>query len=181
MFNVLPQEEKIAIQKEYRVRRLIVIGVFFIITLIIGLILLFPSYLVSQINAQNTASLLEAIQQELQKSKSHVATPEDISALREKIALLNAAKSSVSVSNLFSIIVAKKGNAVQLSNFTFKKNSDGTLELAVGGNARTRDALTQFSRALEADPAFSAVDLPISSLAKDKDIDFTMTITVRQI
>jgi hypothetical protein len=45
------------------------------------------------------------------------------------------------------------------------------------GTARTRAALANFRDAIEADERFADAILPISSLIKDRNIDFIMTVT----
>jgi hypothetical protein len=53
----------------------------------------------------------------------------------------------------------------------------GTVVL-VGGTASERDSLVSFLKALEESKSFSAVDVPISSLTKDKNLPFSMTIFI---
>jgi hypothetical protein len=48
--------------------------------------------------------------------------------------------------------------------------------LSIGGVATTRDALLSFKKKLEADEKFEEIVLPVSSLAKDTDIDFSLQI-----
>jgi hypothetical protein len=47
------------------------------------------------------------------------------------------------------------------------------------GTADTRAHLSAFKNALEAHTLFKVASLPLSNLAKDKDIDFSITITPR--
>lgn len=179
MFNVIPQEEKKILQKEYNTRRLIVFGVFIVITLVISLILLFPSYLTSRINHQNTLMSLESIREELTKDDVHVATPEEIAALRAKISVFNSSKDNVLVQELFSTIANRRGSQIKILEMSFARGTEGKPAIIVEGNADTRDALTQFARNLQAEPTFSEVNLPISNLAKDKNIAFSMTMSLR--
>jgi hypothetical protein len=53
----------------------------------------------------------------------------------------------------------------------------GTVVL-VDGTASERDSLVSFLKALEESKSFSAVDVPISSLTKDKNLPFSMTIFI---
>ncbi len=68
------------------------------------------------------------------------------------------------------------GSDVVLSSFVFSK-TDSTTMVTLIGTARTRAALANFRDAIEADERFADAILPISSLIKDRNIDFTMTVT----
>jgi hypothetical protein len=68
------------------------------------------------------------------------------------------------------------GSEVVLSSFVFSK-TDSTTMVTLIGTARTRAALANFRDAIEADERFADAILPISSLIKDRNIDFTMTVT----
>jgi hypothetical protein len=48
--------------------------------------------------------------------------------------------------------------------------------MAVSGKAVSRDALLSFSKALKSNHRFESVDLPVSNLAKSKDIEFSISI-----
>jgi hypothetical protein len=49
----------------------------------------------------------------------------------------------------------------------------------ITGVATSRDVLLGFQKALAKDPHFSKVDLPISDLAKTKDIRFNITAVAK--
>lgn len=181
MFNVLPQEEKSAVEKEYKLRRLVVLTMLLVVTLCIGMVLMFPTYLNSHINNQNVSEALRLVSEELSKGSTKVTTPEEVASLREKITILNASKQQASPYAIFFQVLKVKTANIRVADFVYKKGEAPEPDtLVLIGNSRTRDALTQFDRALEAQSQFASVDLPISNLAKDKDIDFTLTITLRQ-
>lgn len=55
--------------------------------------------------------------------------------------------------------------------------TDGVMEtMTVRGVAETRATLAEFRDAIEANERFAAADLPLSNLAKDRDITFSITI-----
>ncbi|MFM2339531.1 MAG: hypothetical protein RLZZ360_167 [Candidatus Parcubacteria bacterium] len=68
------------------------------------------------------------------------------------------------------------GSDVALSSFSLTVNEKST-QITITGTARTRTALANFRDAIEADDRFTDAILPISSLIKDRNIDFTMTVT----
>lgn len=182
MFNVLPQEEKIALAKEYKFRRLIVLALLFVISFAIGLVLLFPSYLISSMNHRDTVKALEEVEAQLNTGTTKVITPEETRKLKDQISVINASKNSNSVFALYSLILESKTASISILNLKYQLGpaSDVPTTILVTGRATTRDSLTQFQRNLEAKTEFSSVDLPISNLAKESNISFTLTINVRE-
>jgi len=69
-------------------------------------------------------------------------------------------------------------NTVEVKSIAFERNEGVVDAIRVAGNAPSRSALVDFRDGLEAHDSFSAVELPLSNLAKDKDISFNIVITV---
>jgi hypothetical protein len=77
------------------------------------------------------------------------------------------------VSIIEKIFSAKSSN-ISLSSVSLDHKSD-SWSLSVGGRAATRESLVDFSKKLGGISDFSGIDLPVSSLAKNKDISFSIT------
>ena len=58
--------------------------------------------------------------------------------------------------------------------------NDEKKSLFVGGIASDRDSLIDFTESLKTINDFSAVNLPVSNLAKNKDIDFNIELKFSQ-
>lgn len=66
---------------------------------------------------------------------------------------------------------------VTLTHFNF----DDKEKLILSGIAVSRASLSNFRSRLEAHREFKKVELPLSSLVKDNDVPFSITITMRSI
>lgn len=66
---------------------------------------------------------------------------------------------------------AQTKNGVHIMQFVFERDT-----IIVTGRADSREALSVFQKTLEADPRFTSATLPLSNLAKDRDIPFSITL-----
>ena len=65
-----------------------------------------------------------------------------------------------------------------ITELNFSKNKTIVEPIRLTGIATDREALAAFRERLLAHPAIATVNLPISSLAKESDITFNMTISM---
>jgi hypothetical protein len=174
-YTFLPQVEENDIKRKYRVRVTIVSLFFLSISFIIGAGALFPAYI--------HASLEEEI---------HLS---DISALRQTDAtsVLSAAEKDLSGSSvlmsdltgstapeLFSEAIAKVASIhgdVYIKGFSLARIASSTVSVSIDGTAPTRVSLLSFKSRLETLTHGKPVELPISELAQDANISFSITIT----
>lgn len=84
-------------------------------------------------------------------------------------------------SYLFSMIIEKlttlAGAGVHISGYKLDRNDEGINEIVVTGMADTRFELADFKTRLESDELFESAALPLSNLAKDIDVPFSIKIT----
>lgn len=84
----------------------------------------------------------------------------------------------------FSAVLTKleslTGEGVDLRSYEFARKDGAIMPISVNGKADTRQALANFHAVLRAEPMVEKVDLPISNLAKEKDIEFSMTVTLKK-
>lgn len=67
-----------------------------------------------------------------------------------------------------------------LTQFIFVQDKDFITDVKLVGNAATRSNLAAFGDAVESHYRFDDAEIPISNLAKDRDINFTMTVTMTE-
>lgn len=72
-------------------------------------------------------------------------------------------------------IAAKLPSAIQITGVRYEKDLN---ELSLFGIALKRDDLLNFKNALEKEKQFSSVTIPITSLQKDKNVDFKIIINI---
>lgn len=69
-----------------------------------------------------------------------------------------------------------QGENINISTVNLGRDKTGITPIVVGGIATDRQTLASFRDRLLADELVAEVDLPISNLARDKDISFMVTI-----
>ncbi len=170
MFKLLTEEERYKVRHEYNMRRAIVMLSALIMVLVVGVIGLLPSYVLSNAR-QNEVLERNRI---ISTSKQH----DDNSSLEAWLIEINNELEVSSPkldtdrpSDFIDKVLDQKIGGVRITEFSWIKAKDG-VTLAIGGIGRDRQTLIAFENSMNASSHFSTVTLPISNLAKDKDIDF---------
>lgn len=65
---------------------------------------------------------------------------------------------------------------VTITSISMERPTSTIRQIIVSGTAASRLSLAAYRDALQADPAFTSAALPLSNLAKDKNIPFTITV-----
>ncbi len=84
-------------------------------------------------------------------------------------------------SSTISAIEVLQGSEIEIEGFEFAREEDALAPVKVTGRAATRQALSDFREALLSQETISEVVLPISNLAKDRDIQFSVWITFKEL
>ncbi len=178
MFNLLPFEEKKKLRKEYKRRLFVVFLLMLLLAEGIMVVLLVPTFILMRSHEQDlNAQLLEysVLAAEGEGSSFNVLLKQTTEKLNELSPLRNKARTSEAVIKIVSI----KPAGVHLERFTYKAGKDFvTGDIVIDGKSDTRDALLLFRKALEAEPSFSAIRLPVSNFALEKDIPFSVGLTI---
>jgi hypothetical protein len=82
-------------------------------------------------------------------------------------------------SDVIKLIESLQGDNISLDSFTLNLSKDSAVAVQVTGQADTRKALSDFRDTLLSQENISEVILPISNLARDKDIKFSISITFK--
>ncbi len=177
MFNLLPENLRKSIVSEYRLRLTVVVMFFVILIQISFLIFLFPSWLVSFYKEKDFSNQSD----ELSKSLSTLdisSTTSFIKSFNSKIGIINESLEYPRFVPILDDILAKKSGTIRISGIYYTVNSINSGTLTLEGIGDSRESLVSFSDGLKSIEYFKKVDLPISNLAKDKNIDFTISINI---
>jgi len=87
-------------------------------------------------------------------------------------------RDDVLLSDYISLFESLQGPGVQITNVGLNKNKEGMAPATITGVATDRRNLASFRDRLLAEEEVVSVDLPISNLAQDKDIRFTVTVEI---
>jgi hypothetical protein len=177
MINLIPEQQKKEIQKEYYMH-----GVYYALILIAmlalaGCVILAPSYILS-LSKRNAAqfeitSLKQgetfALAQELKNT---------IQTINEKLSIFpkKPVLSSV-VSEVVYEVEKVLPQGITLVSIRILSDVEKTRTVEVSGTSNTRDTLLSFVKKLETTERFSNVVLPVSSYAKGTNIPFTVSFT----
>ncbi len=178
MLNLLPQKQKILLQKEYSGRRMIVWLGSIALALVISLILLSPSYFLTRIRAEEARGELESAKRALDAELPPKEMLAEFQAAVRNAEALKPLTKSLSVYELVKLFEARP-KTIRITGISFSEQAEGRPTIVVNGRAENRDGLTAFGRALEERVEFATVNLPVSNFVKEKDIDFSMTVVLK--
>lgn len=175
MINLIPPFAKSRLSKEYWMRVATVWLLLCSVAILLGMFILIPPYVLtnSQVSAYKDSAEsatkkianYEAVSKELARSVAWAG------AIRE-----NFAYPSTSEYVTFFRILERDG--ITISKISITRGEKEVEPIVVGGIADNRQVLAAFRDSLVAQDVVSAVDLPLSNLAKDKDIPFEVTVTI---
>jgi hypothetical protein len=180
-YTLLPKKEMKTLQREYWIR-LLVVSIFFIsCAVVLGIITLIPSYVYTQV--QERQALLH--KDELLKSRKESGADQVEKSLVESQTIAQKIiedSDMVAYSDIVQKIISHRSNQILLSGFGLS-HGEGTstpTQIVVQGGAVTREALLNFKKGLDNDTSFTHIDLPLSDLAKSKNITFTVQMTLNK-
>lgn len=176
--NLLPLERRTRLKQEYLLRLGTLIALSLVVVLVIHGILLAPSYLYLKSQA--------AVYRDRLAELSLARAASGYADLASRIATLSGnANRLIDLSRVPSgadairSILALPRTGISLSSFTFTPGSgdvDGRMTLM--GVATTREVLRNFDLSLNGVEFVKATDLPLSAYATERDIPFTIALTL---
>lgn len=178
MINLIPPAAKKQVVREYRMRVVSVWLIMLSLALLITTALLTPTLIL-------IGSLAKAGELDLSEVKQDLSVNEDIAKAikdnNEIIRQVNSDQERVRFSELIYLIDDLAGTDVKLTQFSFRETDGDIDEINLIGFADTRSSLSNFKEVLDKHEAFSNIKLPISNLAKDRDITFSMQVTYNEV
>ncbi len=180
MINLLPYDEKEKALKERLRRAIVVFSLALASILLIGIILMLPAYFYLFFQKQGVERQLQGAEQEADKSETE-ALKKEVAGINSKLSILdNAGKSSKPVAGLFSKVLRAMPEGVSVKSISYsasKGQAPGSM--ALDGKADTRDAFILFKKNIEESGDFSKIESPVSNLLSEKDVDFSLTLTIK--
>ncbi len=175
MFTLLPEQDQVNLKKEYTRRLLIVALCFFSVAIIISSVFLLPTYIASRITEQQIKSKRDEVATYVQKEEEKKLTEKLVSYNTQATLMTPAENSFYKVTQH---IISLKSEQITINDFSVTSNTDNST-IIILGRAQTRNSLKEFAHQLETDPLFSSVDLPVSSLAKDTNLNFSIGLKLK--
>lgn len=176
MINLLLKPDRTRVRREYLVR-LATVTLFVLATIIaLGAVLLIPSLVLSQAQLDSVSSHQDLLARSIEIREGGAALTE-LNRATAALSLL-AKRDDAALHELVADIGSAAPAGVAVTRLVFDADTEGPGRLQVSGTANTRTALLTFSDALEASRRFAAVDLPVSNLARERDIEYILTVTL---
>ena len=176
MTNLIPQTAKHKVAKEYWTR-VVSIWVFILsgIFIIAGVLLIPVNVIIN-----NRIDIYSGPAQEAVKD----VTEYDLSS---SVLIKSSARAGLIMkldekdrfSRIVKLIESLTNAGVKIDNFDFSRTDTGISPIAISGHADTRQTLAEFREILLSSDEIEDVLLPISNLARDKDITFNVTVTMK--
>lgn len=176
MFKLLTEQASLKVSSEYAIRRMSLILLALIAVLIIGLVGLLPSFVLSGARKLE----LEIGVEMLNKNPINQTGSDPLSWLsymNTKLQILSPLLDETRPSDFINKVMEKKSLGIRLTNFAWVDDK-GQPTLSISGVAQDRQALLSFEGALKSSQYFSDVALPVSNLAKDRNISFQIKLSL---
>ncbi|MDP7366542.1 MAG: hypothetical protein QGH83_04700 [Candidatus Pacebacteria bacterium] len=150
---------------------------FLFFTILTGGIELIPSYFISESKENATKKHSDIIKESVAKREQDVSST-ILFETKEKLDLLSFDEKNITLRDLFESVLSNKPSGIRINGIFYNKGQiDAIPEIQVTGEADAREPLLEFKKLLEREAQFTGVLLPVSNLASDSDIKFSIKIT----
>lgn len=168
--NFLPEEDKKMIRKECWRRFFVVAGPFSFLAFLIGILLLFPSYVLLKSGESDLVRQVAISEERLKRSQTGEVTPL-VKDLNAKISFLEKERKTIEEKNpAIKNILEEKPPEVKINNLFLDKK-----RIVIQGFSSTRSGLLLFIDNLKK-KGFEKTESPIANIIKEKDIEFSINI-----
>ena len=176
MINLIPPVVRKSIVTEYWVR---VLSVWFFIVAVIATAMIFlalPVYVLVSSQVDVYAQSAEEATQRVTEYDLSAGALVRANVMAQEVFELREVEE---FSSIVTLIEGVQGNDIVIDGFDFSRTQGDLAPVQVSGTATTRQALADFRQTLLMQESISDVVLPISNLAKDRDIQFSVLITFK--
>jgi len=179
IINVLPQEEKKTLKKEYWMRFSSVVLSLVTVSTVVAILLIFPLYFFSKSKVEFAENRLEVFNIE----NPEIATDSidtKINDINSKLVLLDSKKSNyVASEELTTNILEVLPKGIVLSNISYNESSSNIKNIEIRGVSSDRATLRNLKSNLDAIKKFTTVTLPISDFLEPSNINFNISIVIK--
>lgn len=175
--NILPPKEKKILKKGFILRFYLTATILLGAAFLIGTILLIPSYLLTR-----SVSVEDEVGEYISSNEIADEILNLPTEVEIKLGFFQAQLNEVSVSKTLAEVIGQKKSGISVNSISFNRKGQAGeksgVMITVGGIAYDRNSLISFEDALNQSSAFSSVTLPVSNLAKDRNIPFSVNVFV---
>lgn len=178
MINLIPAPARKKVLTEYWIRASSVWLLIFSIACLVVSVLLLPVYVLvnSQIDVYSSS-----VNEASSKIVEFDASASTITTANNKAQKLFELRQVKQFSDVAATLESLHGQEIVVDGLEFKRQGMILGSVSINGFANNRQSLANFKEALLTLPDVAEVNLPISNLAKDKDIKFAITVTFKDV
>lgn len=173
--NLLPQTEKDILRKGFKARSYIVLSNILSVSVFIGLVMLSPAYFFADSHLESIALNASAKGEDQDAVKTALQIPDEINS---KLAFMESYVKNPSMADYISSVTSYFTDKIHVNSISIGRKSKKGITIVVSGIASDREALVSFASDLKSSNKFGSVDVPVSSLTRDKDLPFSITIFI---
>lgn len=175
MINLIPSAAKKSITTEYWLR---VVTSWFLVwsaALVVGVFALVPSYVLINIQVSVYEESAKMAQESIDNFQA--VSKELVASSRQAGLVMNDVERPV-LYDYVTLFESLQNSGIVISEVRLMRSTEGVDPVYVAGEAKDRESLAAFRDRILSQPTVKEVDLPISNLAKDRDIQFGLTVTM---
>ncbi len=182
MINLIPNQEKKKMVRDFYYRFVILFLLMLSAAALVATAALLPAYFLSVSKNNIVDQKLEAQKKEPAPA-SNGETLAMIKGLNLKLNLIeNAQKEKFTVSDrVVKAVILEKVPGISITQISYDSDPTKGKKISMSGEASSREVLLAFRQALEQDPTFKSVILPISNFVKGTDIQFSLSLVPVEI
>lgn len=178
MNNFLPNTEKKELRKEYILRLCIVACCGIFVVIFSTIIFLLPAYISSNVLRTQAQKSFNTVTQKGVTTETQEVELK-VKSINELLNKFSEGVERSKPSQTLQFIESIRVPNISISTIEFTYVSSSTQDIKIVGEAFTRDALIAYKKKIETSGVAQKIDLPVSDLAKSKDIDFTIKIITK--
>ncbi len=177
MINLIPNEDKKKMARDFYYRLMILSFYMLGFAVSLALMAMVPSYIASESKEKILDNKIA-----LQKSEPvPVLDQETLSAIQNldiKLGLVEKVQADTFVvsKKIINEIIMSRVSGIKITGISYDNDVVLGRKVGINGTAPSRERLLLFRRALESNPAFKNVDLPIANFVKGSDIQFFLSL-----
>jgi len=175
MINLIPPKAKKSIVTEYWVRVSSTWLYLWAFTLVCCAAIVFPAYIL--ISSQVAVYETSAAQASAEVAGYKTATVELVQSSQQATTIINESRVQ-SFSEYLELFESLQGSLIAVSQMKISRDEAGVAPVQIVGRAVDRQSLASFRDRLLEQDVVTEVDLPISNLAQDRDIQFSLTVVI---
>lgn len=173
MSNLLPQEEKNVLEREYKLKLAITANTLFLIIMVVVLVFIGVFIFLLKSEVRNLEENIELVS----LNEEERANKQIVEVVNERLRIVNLDTHFLTPTDVIDLVLRNKNLGITITSFDFQSSlNSGSLQIS--GIAATREDLIAFFENLENENIVQTVDSPISNLSKSNNISFNADMTL---